>query len=115
MQNLMKFFMNSYELDSSISFEDPDPLVEKMKDEIRNIIQKKGKNVVEVTAEYEEFIDSIDVKLDDKILRLTGDDNGTPCIDILELPDQGSWGYGKIISTSYIETEKDLEEFINKL
>ena len=43
MQNLMKFFTNTYELDSSISFEDPDPLVEKMKDEIRNLIQKKRK------------------------------------------------------------------------
>ena len=47
-----------------------------MKDEIRSLIEAKGKNVVDVTAEYEDWIDSIDVKLDDKVLRLTGDDNG---------------------------------------
>ncbi len=115
MKNLMKFFLNSYELDSSISYDDPDPLVEKMKDEICSLIEKKGKNVVNVTAEYEDFIDSIDVKLDDKVLRLTGDDNGTPCIDILELPSPGQWGYGKIISTNYIKNEEDLESFIDKL
>ena len=115
MENLMNFFLNSYELDTTIPYEDPDPVVEKMKDEIRGLIEKKGKNVVDVTAEYEDYIDSIDVKLDDKVLRLTGDDNGTPCIDILELPDPGAWGYGKIISTSYIKNEKDLEDFISNL
>ncbi len=115
MKNLMKFFLNTYELDSSISYDDPDPLVEKMKNEIRTLIEKKGKNVSKVTAEYESYIDSIDVELDDKVLRLTGDDNGTPCIDSLEPPSPGQWGYGKIISTSYIKTEEDLEDFINKL
>ena len=115
MKNLMTFFLNSYELDTSIPYEDSDPVVEKMKDEIRSLIEAKGKNVVDVTAEYEDWIDSIDVKLDDKVLRLTGDDNGTPCIDILELPNPGYWGYGKIISTTYIKTEEELQEFIDNI
>ena len=50
---------------------------------------------MKINSEYEEYIDSIDIELEDKVLRLTGDDNGTPCIDVLELPEPGSWGYGK--------------------
>lgn len=36
-----------------------------------------------------------DYELENKIVRFTGDDNGTPCIDVLKLPEPGSWGYGK--------------------
>ena len=45
MENLMNFFLNSYELDTTIPYEDPDPVVEKMKVEIRDLIEKKGKNI----------------------------------------------------------------------
>ena len=54
-------------------------------------------------------------ELEDKILRFTGDDNGIPCIDILDLPEPGSWGYGKIISTHYIKFEDDLIDFADSL
>ena len=70
---------------------------------------------MKINSEYEEYIDSIDIELEDKVLRLTADDNGTPCIDVLELPEPGSWGYGKIISTHYVKTEEDLEKFVNEL
>ena len=70
---------------------------------------------MKINSTYESFIESIDVELEDKILRFTGDDNGTPCIDILDLPEPGSWGYGKIISTHYIKFEDDLIDFADSL
>ena len=115
MENLMKFFSNDYELDSSISLDEPDPLVQKMENEIKELIEDRGLKVVKVSSEYESFIDSIDIELENKVLRLTGDDNGTPCIDVLELPKPGTWGYGKIISTHYIKFEDDLLDFIETL
>lgn len=115
MENLIKFFLNTYELDSSIPLDEEDPLVQKMENEIKSLLEKNDINVVKINSEYEEYIDSIDIELEDKVLRLTADDNGTPCIDVLELPEPGSWGYGKIISTHYVKTEEDLEKFVNEL
>ena len=59
MENLMKFFSNDYELDSSISLDEPDPLVQKMENEIKELIEDRGLKVVKVSSEYESFIDSI--------------------------------------------------------
>ena len=63
----MKFFNNSYELDSSIPMEEEDPLVGIMENEIKSLLQNKGINVVKITSEYEECIDSIDIELEDKV------------------------------------------------
>jgi hypothetical protein len=115
MENIMKFFNNSYELDPSIPMEEEDPLVGIMENEIKSLLQNKGINVVKITSEYEEYIDSIDIELEDKVLRFTGDDNGTPCIDVVEKLEPGSWGYGKIISTNYINSEEDLDTFVGSL
>jgi len=46
----MKFFNNSYELDSSISMEEEDPLVGIMENEIKSLLQNKGINVVKITS-----------------------------------------------------------------
>ena len=35
----MKFFSNDYELDSSISMDEPDPLVQKMENEIKKLLE----------------------------------------------------------------------------
>ena len=67
MKNIMKFFNNSYELDSSIPMEEEDPLVGIMENEIKSLLQNKGINVVKITSEYEECIDSIDIELEDKV------------------------------------------------
>lgn len=115
MENLMKFFLNSYELDPSIPFDQVDPLVQKIENEIKALLKDSGFKVVKINSEYEDYIDSIDITLEDKVLRLTGDDDGTPCIDVLELPEAGSWGYGKIISTYYVKTEEDLMKFVNEI
>ena len=112
----MMFFDNSYELDSSISMDEADPFVTKIETEIKELLENSGLKVVKINSTYyESFIESIDVELEDKILRFTGDDNGTPCIDILDLPEPGSWGYGKIISTHYIKFEDDLIDFADSL
>jgi len=111
----MKFFSNDYELDSSIFMDEPDPLVQKMENEIKELIEDRGLKVVKFSSEYESFIDSIDIELENKVLRLTGDYNCTPCIDVLELPKPGTWGYGKIISTHYIKFEDDILDFIDIL
>ena len=60
----MKFFSNDYELDSSISMDEPDPLVQKMENEIRKLIEHRGIKVIKVSSEYESFIDSIDIELE---------------------------------------------------
>ena len=45
MENLMKFFSNDYELDSSISMDETDPLVQKMENVLNsNIVIAKNKN-----------------------------------------------------------------------
>tara|TARA_B100000902_G_C26818333_1_gene672651 strand:+ start:214 stop:561 length:348 start_codon:yes stop_codon:yes gene_type:complete len=115
MENIMKFFNNNYELDSSISMDEPDPLVQKIEKEIEQLFVDGGVKVVKINSEYESHIDSIDVELENKIVRFTADDNGSPCIDVLELPEPGSWGYGKIISTHYIKFEDDLIDFVDTL
>ena len=51
MENLMKFFSNDYELDSSISMDEPDPLVQKMENEIRKLIEDRGIKVIKVSSE----------------------------------------------------------------
>lgn len=38
MENIMKFFNNSYELDSSISMDEPDPLVQKIENKLNNYL-----------------------------------------------------------------------------
>lgn len=111
----MKFFSNSYELDPSIPFDEVDPLVQKIENEIKALLENSGIKVVNINSEYEDYIDSIDISLEDKVLRLTGDDDGAPCIDVLELPEAGSWGYGKIISTHYVKTEEDFKNFVKEI
>ena len=115
MENIMKFFNNDYELDLSSSMDKPDPFVQKIENEIEQMFKDSGLKVVKINSEYESMIDSIDIELENKIVRFTGDDNGTPCIDVLKLPEPGSWGYGKIISTHYIKFEDDLLNFIDNL
>ena len=38
MENIMKFFNNNYELDSSISMDEPDPLVQKIENKLNNYL-----------------------------------------------------------------------------
>ena len=110
----MMFFEDNYELDERL-IEDglPDPIVQKMEDEIRDLLEKNGIEVLSIDSEYELSIESIDVKLNDMMLRFTGDDEGVPCIDIL-VPNENNY-YGKIISTHYVKNTNDLISFVEKI
>ena len=53
--------------------DEPDPLVQKMENEIKELIETEDLKY-KGYSEYESFIDSIDIELENKVLRLTGDD-----------------------------------------
>ena len=60
-----------------------------MENEIKSIVEKNDINVVKINSEYEEGIYWLyRFELEDKVLRLTGDDNETPCIDVLGAVDK---------------------------
>ncbi len=50
MENLIKFFLNTYELDSSIPLDEEDPLVQKMENEIKSLLEKNDINVVKINS-----------------------------------------------------------------
>ena len=106
----MKFFTDTYELEPSSNPEEPnDPLVKKMENEIKTLLEDNGYKVQEIYSEYYDGeIHSISLELDDKLIRVTHDDDGVPCIDICD-------SNGDTMYTSHPKSEVDLYDFVKNL
>ena len=108
MENIIKFFKETYELDSSIAMDQDDPLVISMQNEFKGLLEKNGYVVKDAYSEYDEYIHSMSFDLDNnKEIRITHDDDGIPCIDIVIDRD--------IIFTVRPKEEVDLHNFVRDL
>ena len=53
MENIVKFFKETYELDSSIPMDQDDPLVISMQNEFKGLLEKNGYVVKDAYSEYD--------------------------------------------------------------
>ena len=103
----MSFFKDTYELNESLPFGE-DPQVISMENEFNGLLQENGYIVKNVDYDYfDGIIHNMDFELENKIVRLTHDDDGVPCIDVVI--------EREIIYTIRPKEEVDLHNFVKDL